>query len=250
MSVYRFTTDRGQPMEHSHSPMDIKRRLSTNPQNYLRDWIYGGIDGAVTTFAIVSGVVGGQLSSLVILILGFANLLADGFSMAASNYLGTKAERERYQQDKAIEEKHLRLVPEGEKAEIRAMFADQGLQGEALERVVEAITSNQGLWLKTMLQEEYGLPKVVPSPLKSAAWTFISFLIFGAIPLLPYVFNRPSAFFYSCLFTGCTFFIIGAIKSHWSPKSWHYSGLETLTLGAVTAALAYVIGWALHHYLA
>ncbi|HFD2274735.1 TPA: VIT1/CCC1 transporter family protein, partial [Legionella pneumophila] len=79
-------------LEHGHSQKEIRERLTQTPsQNYLRDWIYGGIDGVVTTFAIVSGVVGGQLSSLVILILGFANLLADGFSMAASNYLGTKS---------------------------------------------------------------------------------------------------------------------------------------------------------------
>src|SRR5688500_20164740 len=80
-------------MEHEHSPEAIRRRLESGPtHNYLRDWIYGGIDGAVTTLAVVTGVAGAQLSPWIILVLGFANLLADGFSMAASNYLGTKAE--------------------------------------------------------------------------------------------------------------------------------------------------------------
>jgi hypothetical protein len=82
-------------MEHDHTREAIRRRLAAGPRlNYLRDWIYGGIDGAVTTFAIVSGVVGAEFSSVVILVLGFANLLADGFSMAASNFSGTRAERE------------------------------------------------------------------------------------------------------------------------------------------------------------
>lgn len=72
----------------------LLNRINFLNQIYLRDFIYGGIDGAITTFAVVSGVKGGQLSPVVILILGFANLIADGFSMAVSNYLGTRAEIE------------------------------------------------------------------------------------------------------------------------------------------------------------
>ena len=82
---------------HDHSTEAIRERLeSGNEASYLRDWIYGGIDGAVTTFAIVSGVIGADLSTKVILILGAANIVADGFSMAASNYTGTKAENEEF----------------------------------------------------------------------------------------------------------------------------------------------------------
>src|SRR3989338_11700083 len=58
---------------------------------HFEDFTYGSIDGAVTTFAVVAGVVGASLSPSIVLILGFANLLADGFSMAASNYLSEKA---------------------------------------------------------------------------------------------------------------------------------------------------------------
>ncbi|KTD24987.1 integral membrane protein [Legionella lansingensis] len=237
-------------LEHGHSKKEIIERFAKAPaQSYLRDWIYGGIDGAVTTFAIVSGVVGGQLSSLVILILGFANLLADGFSMAASNYLGTKSEQEQYQRYKAIEEKHIERKPEGEKKEIRQIFQNKGLTGEALEIVVDEITANRALWISTMLQEEYGLPISIRSPYKSALYTFLAFLCFGFIPLLPYVFNFTDTFYWSCFFTGMTFFIIGSIKSQWSPKSWFGSGLETLIVGLITAVLAYVIGLLLHFYL-
>ena len=65
-------------MEHEHSKQAIARRLSRAPSSsYLRDWVYGGIDGAVTTFAIVAGVIGAELSNRVVLILGAANLVAD-----------------------------------------------------------------------------------------------------------------------------------------------------------------------------
>lgn len=237
-------------LEHGHNRKAIKERIATpRKQNHLRDWIYGGIDGAVTTFAIVSGVVGGRLSALVILILGFANLLADGFSMAVSNYLGTKSEEDQYYKYKSIEEKHVNLVPEGEKAEIREIFRQQGLSGKSLDLVVNEITANKNLWIKTMLQEEYGLPQAPRNPIKAGVYTFFSFLLFGLIPLTPYVLQLKHPFFWSCFSTGMAFFIIGSIKSLWSIKSWFYSGLQTFLLGSATATLAYLVGRFLHGYL-
>jgi len=110
-------------MEHEHSIEAIQQRLSEGPRhNYLRDWIYGGIDGSVTTFAVVTGVIGAQLSPIVILIMGFANLLADGFSMAASNFLGTKAEHDDIRRVEAIEHRHIELTPEGEREEVRQIL--------------------------------------------------------------------------------------------------------------------------------
>src|SRR5688500_2452737 len=99
--------------EHEHSPEAIKKRLAAGPRHsYLRDWIYGGIDGAVTTFAVVAGVVGAQLSTKIILVIGLANILADGFSMAASNYLGTKSEQDEIERLVAIENRHIEKFPE------------------------------------------------------------------------------------------------------------------------------------------
>jgi VIT1/CCC1 family predicted Fe2+/Mn2+ transporter len=108
------------------------------------------VDGAVTTFAIVTGVAGADLPITVVLILGFANLLADGFAMAASNYCGTKAERDDYKRVLGIERKHIALVPDGEREEIRQIFAAKGFSGDDLERIVTVITSDQSLWAKTM----------------------------------------------------------------------------------------------------
>lgn len=237
-------------LEHGHSKQEIAARLAKIPsQSHLRDWIYGGIDGTVTTFAVVSGVVGGQLSPIVILILGFANLLADGFSMAAGNYLGTKSEVEQYQHYKALETRHVELAPDGEREEIRQIFHNKGLKGDTLENIVNAITENKSLWIDTMLREEHGLPLGVRSPHKAAIYTFISFIVFGVVPLLPYVLAFASPFLWSCFLTGLVFFIIGSVKSYWSLHSWVYSGIETLLIGTVTAALAYFIGLMLHLYL-
>ena len=236
-------------LEHDHSEDGIRLRLAEeNRPNYVRDWVYGGIDGAVTTFAIVAGVVGAALSAKVILILGLANLIADGFSMAASNYSGTKTEVDDLERLRAIERRHIALVPEGEREEIRQILRSKGLTGQALEEAVNAITSNEETWINTMLAEEYGLTPVVRTPAMSALATFSAFLICGVVPLLPFIISIPNPFMISLITTGLVFFLIGTIKSLWSLAPWWRSGLETLVIGLLAAGMAYLVGYLLRGF--
>ena len=233
-------------MEHEHSIEAIKERLAAGPRhNYLRDWIYGGIDGSVTTFAVVTGVVGAHLSPAIILILGFANLLADGFSMAASNFLATRAEHDDMKHVEAIEQRHIDLDPEGEREEVRQIFASKGFEGKDLQRVVELITAERPRWVRTMLTEEYGLPQETRSPWLAGASTFSAFMICGLVPLLPFLVSASEPLVISMLLTGFVFFSIGSVKSRWSTASWWRSGLSTLIVGGAAATLAYVVGIAL-----
>ena len=230
-------------MEHEHTVAAIQERIFAGPrQNYLRDWIYGGIDGSVTTFAVVSGVVGAQFSPRIILVMGFANLVADGFSMAASNFLGTKAESEDLKRLEAIEYRHIDLAPEGEREEVRQIFRRKGFAGEDLTRLVDLITSDRERWVRTMLTEEYGLPLDVRSPWLAAITTFSAFLVCGLVPLLPYVFGLSDPLVLSLIMTGAVFFAIGSVKSRWSRSVWWSSGLSTLAVGAMAASLAYAVG--------
>lgn len=236
--------------EHSHSATAIKKRLQRpKTQSYLRDWIYGGIDGAVTTFAVVSGVVGGKLAYIVIIILGIANLVADGFSMSAGNYLGTRSEHEEYERYRQVEEEHIARYPAGETQEIRQILTNEGYKGKDLERMVTLITSNKTHWINTMLREEYSLPRTIRSPIKAAAMTFCAFIICGAVPLLSYLISLPHPFTWSIVLTCIVFFLIGSVKSRWTLQRWWYSGAITLLIGAVAAALAYFIGYGLHTFL-
>lgn len=230
-------------MEHEHSPDAIRQRLESGPtHNYLRDWIYGGIDGAVTTLAVVAGVAGAQLSSWIILALGFANLFADGFSMAASNYLGTKAEHDDWRRLEQIENRHIELAPEGEREEVRQIFARKGFEGADLQRMVEHVTADRERWVRTMLMDEYGLPHTVRSPWIAALSTFTAFLICGLVPLLPYLFRTPDSLAVSVTLTGVVFLAIGSIKSRWSTSSWWHSAVTTFLVGATAALLAYGAG--------
>jgi len=230
-------------LEHGHNPRDIARRLRYGPHvSYLRDWVYGGIDGTVTTFAVVAGVAGAELSTKTLLILGAANLFADGFSMAAANYSGTKAEIEEYEQVRHMEERHVELAPQGEREEIRQIFHAKGFKGAALDSAVDVITAKRQRWIETMMTEEHGLPPVSRSPVRAAAATFLAFLLCGSIPLLPFVAGAPASLPTSALMTGITFFSIGSLRSHWSPASWWRAGIETFLIGTTAAFMAYLVG--------
>ncbi len=230
-------------LEHGHTPEEIRLRLSGERRaNYVRDWVYGGIDGAITTFAIVAGVVGAALSSKIIIILGLANLLADGLSMAASNYSGTKAEVDDVVRLREVERRHIAQAPDGEREEVRQILQAKGLAGTALDEAVAAITSNEETWIETMLTEEYGVSSVLRRPALSGLSTFAAFLICGAVPLLPFVLRLENAVWISICATAMVFFAIGSIKSRWSLAPWWRSGLETLCVGLLAAGTAYAVG--------
>ena len=229
--------------EHGHSQAEIEARIGQPAgRGYLRDVVYGGIDGSVTTFAIVAGVAGAGLSPWVIIALGIANVLADGFSMAAGNYSGTKAELDDTRRLRRVEERHIKTDPEGERRELREILRLKGLSGDALDGAVEQISRNHEQWVQVMLEGEYGLASVDPHPFRAAWATFIAFLVAGMIPLLPFLFGLNNAFLLSTIATLITFFAIGAYKAKWSLAPWWRSGLETLAIGGTAASIAYFVG--------
>lgn len=236
-------------IEHQHDPESIRVRLDEGPSaSYLRDWIYGGIDGAVTTFAVVAGVIGAQLEASIVIILGLANLIADGFSMAAGNYSGTKAERDLREHLVSVEERHIESDPTGEREEIRQIFARKGFTGELLERIVGVITGDRGRWVNTMLTEEYGLPMEDRVPATAAWSTFSAFVVCGTVPLLPFLLRASTPFPWSIGLTASVFFSIGSVQSRWSIYPWWKTGLATLGIGGAAASLAYFIGYLLRGF--
>ncbi len=180
------------------------------------NFVYGAIDGAVTTFAVVAAVVGASISPSIIVILGFANLFADGFSMAIGNYLAVKTHNEYVARERKKEEWEIDNLIEEEKQEIRDIYVKKGFKEELLEEVVRIITGS-------------------------------------IIPLIPFIFTYLSgfdisignAFFYSIIATASSFFLIGSIRGKVVQKPMASSGFNTLLIGGTAAVVSYVVGYLL-----
>ena len=232
-----------------HTSQEIAKRLNRGPTNsYLRDLVYGAIDGTVTTFAIVAGVSGANLQISIVVILGLANLVADGFSMAVSNFLGTRADDQLREKTRQQEYEHIRVFPKGEREEIRQIFARKGFSGAELEHVVMIITSDVERWVDTMLQEEHGIALNSPVPWKAAVTTFTAFFVVGSVPLMPFLWNWLSdtqitePFLWSTVSAALAFFTVGSLKGHYVDQQWYRSGIEILVMGGGAATLAYGVG--------
>lgn len=229
-----------------HHPATIARRLRARPAgSYVGDAVLGGIDGCVTTFAVVAGAVGAGLGGTVAVVLGCANLLADGFSMAVGNYQSTQAQVEQAAALRQREALHIDTVPDGEREEVRQIFRAKGFEGEVLERIVQTISADRERWIQTMLTEEHGLQKSPPNPIYAALTTLGAFLFIGAVPLLPFLLpalTPPFQFGLSAALAGLMFFIIGLARGRVMERPALRAGLGTLVMGGLAALLAWATG--------
>lgn len=178
----------------------VTNKIKQHFEDYLSEFVYGGIDGAVTTFAVVAGATGARFDIKIILVLGFANLIADGFSMSVGSYLSKKSEIEL-------------MVKRGESV------------------------------------------KDEPSPIINGLTTYLSFFLFGLVPLMAYVveylfnFGGENVFLVSILSTGVAFSAIGLLKSRVAKTPVARAIAETVSLGLIAAVLAYVLGDLLERFI-
>lgn len=222
-------------------------KINQLAENYLKDAVYAASDGIVTTFAIVAGVVGASLSPLVVLILGFANVLADGISMAAGNYLGSKSESDQYESELAREEKIFNNSTESAEREVKEIFGQKGYNPEDAEAITPIIIKNKKFFLDFIIFERKGLSVTTNSDaMKASVVTLVAFIIAGIIPLLPFVFLYDSVisnqFMYASIFAGGAMFLVGSARTMYSDKKWWAGGLEMLFVAGLAAVVAYIVG--------
>lgn len=216
-------------------------------QEYLGEFVYGGIDGTITTFAVVAGAVGAGLDSSVIIILGFANLFADGFAMSIGAYLSAKSEKENFEKHQKIEYWEIENIPEQEVEEVREIYKAKGFEGALLEQVVSVITADKDRWVDVMMKEELGMIENNKSPFKIGLITLISFIALGFIPLIVYVLDlfselQVELLFWSSFLTIFTFGLIGYLKGVVNHRNRFYSVLSTVLMGVSAALVAYYVG--------
>ena len=222
-------------------------------QTYLREFVYGGIDGAVTTFAVVAGGYGANLDTGILIILGFANLFADGFSMSVGAYLSAKSERDTYDKHEKIEYWEVENLPDVEREEIADIYRAKGFEGELLDKVVDHICSDKTLWVAEMMKDELGMMRESKSPLKIGIATLVSFILVGLIPLTVYLWTYfyPSTintFLWTSILTGLAFMLVGWLKSSVNQTSAIRGIAETVLLGLLAAVVAYYVGDVLEQF--
>ncbi|MDP3998481.1 MAG: VIT1/CCC1 transporter family protein [bacterium] len=213
---------------------------------YIKDLVYGANDGIITTFAVVAGATGASLSPMIVIILGFANLFADGLSMGAGNYLGIKSEQDYQKAQRKKEEWEIDHLRNLEVGEIRDIYAERGFGGKDLENAVAITIADRKRWVDVMMKDEMGIIEDVKvGPLKHGLATFLAFVLAGLVPLLAYLFpsGGDATFKVSLFLTALTLFVIGALRSRVTLVGWWRGGTEMLLIGSGAAGAAYFIGY-------
>ena len=226
----------------------------------MKTCLFGGLDGIITTFAVVAGAGGGGLSVSVVLIMGFSSLVADALSMGVGDALSSKAEGEVAERERAREKWEFENFPEGEIKEMVEIYEGRGVSRPDAELIMNTLAKYPECFVDVMCRDELGMEPPEPSEkydyLVSGAYCFVSFLVCGSVPLLGYVCVMPVTndanilFTISCCLTALMLFILGALKSRFTAYSWWRSGLEVLVVGGSCAACAYLIGWLVERAMA
>ncbi len=241
MTSKSFNLQKHLEEEHKISPFST----------YLREIVYGGSDGIVTTFAVVAGFTGAQAQNvgampmIIVLLFGFANLFADGVSMALGNFLSSRADQDVYRSEKDKERHEIRTNPRLEKEESIVILINKGFSKEHAEKLVDLYASNEKYWLEFMMTQELEMANPEnDNPTLMATATFASFVTFGLIPLIPYILFRfdPNVFPLSVAATALALFVLGILRWKVGKQGLLRSVGETLFIGGVAAVVAYFVG--------
>jgi len=218
--------------------------------------VFGGLDGILTSFAIVAGAAGGQLSPEIVLILGISNILADALSMGVGEHLSSKAHNEYVMSEREREVWEMKTYPAGEIEEMIDLYQQRGMSRDDAEVVIKRMAKYPDFFVDIMMVEELGLqvPDEDENTVKDGFVMFLSFAFFGFLPLIGYVimplmfpdieFTEHELFFLACGVTAISLFALGAIKANFSHVWWFKSGTEMLLLGSACACIAYTAGFA------
>lgn len=231
--------------------LDQEHKITPASQ-YIGEVVYGWIDGIVTTFAVVAGFVGagatetlGQIGPLAVVLFGLANLFGDGVSMALGKYLSTKSEQDIYQRARDKEQYEIVHNTQMEIDESVEILVSQGMKKEHAWQTIDIIRQYPELWVKWMMDNELWMSDVRDDkPIVQGLITLFSFLLFGAIPLIPYIFlwEWYDYWMISLVMTSLALLSLGVVRWMVTRISFIGTVSQIVILGAVAAAVAYRTG--------
>jgi VIT1/CCC1 family predicted Fe2+/Mn2+ transporter len=215
----------------------------------LRNFVFGTSDGLVTVLAFVAGVSASLASRRLVLMAGVAEMFAGAVSMGLGAFLGTRAERDWYERERRREELEVAKIPHLEKQELRDIYRKKGLDGEILERVVDAFSANEKRWVDIMMTEELGLQPVESSPWSAGVVVGGSYVLAAAVPLAPYVaLVGTPALVVSMAITAVALGAVGVAKARLTQRPQLRAGVETMFTGLAGTGICWGIGRAVAHF--
>lgn len=236
--------------------MDVQNHVAKEHKispfsTYLKEIVYGGNDGIVTTFAVVAGFTGAGsdqvagMSFATVLLFGLANLLADAASMGLGNFLSLRAEKDVYRKEKEKELHEIRTSRQFEWDETVQILIRRGYTKKDAATMTDLYAKNEAYWVEFMMHQELEIPNPENiNPYLTGLATFASFAVFGFIPLVPYIFftAAPNIFHLSVACAGGALILLGILRANIARRHIIRSILEIVLIGGVAASLAYFVG--------
>jgi len=241
MNISSFDLEAHLKKEHKRTPFSL----------YLREIVYGGNDGIITTFAVVAGFTGASkdpatsvIPAVTVLLFGLANLFADGISMSLGSFLSIRADQDVYKNEKAKEQHEIVHEPESEYAESIEILKRKGFSLKDATTIASLYRKNPSYWAEFMMRDELDMYNPENEhPLGVAIATFVSFAFFGIIPLVPYILHIPKlTFAYSVGATAIALLLLGTLRAIVSQNKPLRGIMETFLIGGLAAIVAYSIG--------
>lgn len=221
-------------------------------QEYLKQIVYGGNDGIVTTFAIVAGFAGAQaegvaqIGGIAVLVFGLANLFADAVSMGLGEFLSLRSQHHLYRARRDKELLEMKRDPEQERVELFEILRQRGLPPGEADTTATFLSRHPQLMADLMMTYEFGMqdPRE-ESPALNGLFTFGAFVVFGAVPLTPYFLLPPTerTFVLSVLATLGALAALGLLRWNATGERMGRCVTETVLVGAICAAVAFAVGW-------
>lgn len=209
---------------------------------WLRPAVFGAMDGLVSNFALMTGVVGGNVGSSTVILTGLAGLAAGACSMAAGEYTSVASQRELVEAEIEAERLELSRNPHGELAELAQLYVSRGVEPELAHEVARQLSADPAQTLEIHAREELGIdPHDLPSPLVAASSSFLCFALGALLPLLPYLLGATSLLPALAL-SLIGLFACGAVVARVTARAWWFSGLRQLVLGGAAAGVTYLLG--------
>jgi VIT1/CCC1 family predicted Fe2+/Mn2+ transporter len=235
-------TDALEGTEPLPDPDEVQHEHPDVTGGWLRPAVFGAMDGLVSNFALIMGVVGGSTDSKPVVLAGLAGLAAGAFSMAAGEYTSVASQSEFALAQVEIERSEILRNEVAEEAELAAMFMEKGIDEEVAREMAEQVHRDPENAVRVHAREEFGVDiDDLASPMLAAGSSFVSFAVGALIPVFPYLIGIDSPW-PAVVLSLIALFACGAIVTRITARSWWFGGIRQLLLGGAAAGLTYLVG--------